>query len=80
MSRNAPINDDLRLFKGPLYETGHGPLQTYHRSASDRVDIVKHSTDRAALEDALRVPDLQKTVADAIHRRLRKLGFVELPS
>ena len=66
-------NHKLRLFKGPLYDTGHGPLQTYHCTAGDRVDIVKHSTDRAAMEDALRVPGLQKSVADAITRRLRKL-------
>ena len=70
--------DLQRLFKGPLYDTPRGPLQTYHCTAGDRIDIVKHSTDRAALEDALRVPDLQKSVADAIHRRLRNLGFVEM--
>lgn len=64
---------DLRLFKGPLYDTPHGPRQTYHITAGDRVDIVKRSTDRAALEDALRVPDMQKSVADAIRRRLNKL-------
>ena len=62
--------DLLRLFKGPTYE---GHPQTYHCCAADRVDIVKKSTDRAALEDALHVPDLQKSVADAIRRRLRKL-------
>lgn len=73
MSRNAPINADLRLFKGPLYETGHGPLQTYCADAAGRLDIVKKSTDRAALEDALRAPGLQKSVADAIRRRLKKL-------
>lgn len=32
------------------------------------------------LAAALNVPDLQKSVAAAIHRRLRKLGFVGLPS
>ena len=81
MSRNAPINADLlRLFKGPLYHAKGGPLQTYHCTAGDRVDIVKRSTDRAALEDALRVPDMHKSVADAIKRRLRNLGFVEMPS
>ena len=80
MSRNEPINADLRLFKGPLYDTPRGPLQTYCCAANERIEVVRHSTDRAALEDALRAPDLRKIVADAIHRRLRKLGFVELPS
>ena len=50
-------NHKLRLFKGPLYETGHGPLQTYCADAAGRLDIVKKSTDRAALEDALRAAD-----------------------
>jgi hypothetical protein len=63
----------MRLFKGPCYDTPRGPLQTYHVTAGDRVDIVKASTDRAALEDAMRIPDLQKSVADAITRRLKQL-------
>ena len=65
--------DLQRLFKGPLYDTGHGPLQTYCCAANERIEVVRHSTDRAALEDALRAPDLQKIVADAIRRRLKKL-------
>ena len=65
--------DNLRLFKGPLYDTPSGPLQTYCCAANERIEVVRHSTDRAALEDALRVPDLQKIVADAIRRRLKKL-------
>lgn len=69
-----------RLFNGPLYETSSGPLQTYHCDAASRIDAVKRCSDRAALEDALQTPELQKSVADAIHRRLRKLGFVEIPS
>lgn len=66
-------NHKLRLFKGPLYDTPRGQLQTYCADAAGRVDIVNKSTDRAALEDALRVPDMQKSVADAIRRRLKKL-------
>jgi len=69
-----------RLFYGPIYETPGGPLQTYHCDAASRIDAVKRCSDRAALEDALQTPELQKSVADAIHRRLRKLGFVEIPS
>ena len=65
--------DILRLFKGPLYDTGRGQLQTYHCTAGDRIDIVNASSDRPALEDALRVPDLQKSVADAIRRRLKQI-------
>lgn len=79
---NPPFGgaDKLRLFAGPVYDTRNGPLQTYCADAAGRLDIVKKSTDRAALEAALRVPDMQKSVADAIKRRLRNLGFVEMPS
>lgn len=45
----------------------------FEATAGDRVDIVNKSTDRAAMEDALRAPGLQKIVADAIKRRLKKL-------
>lgn len=69
-----------RLFHGPVYETPSGPMQTYYCDTASRIDTVKRCSDRAALEDALQMPELQKSVADAIHRRLRKLGFVELPS
>jgi hypothetical protein len=65
--------DPLRLFKAALYETGSGSLQTYVNSSAERVDIVKRSTDRAAMESALRWPDLQKTVAGAIKRRIKQL-------
>ena len=70
--------EHLRLFKGPCYETPRGQHQTYHCTAGDRIDAVKRSSDRGAMEDALRTPSLQKSVADAIHRRLRQLGFVDL--
>jgi hypothetical protein len=73
-------SDKLRLFRGPHYDTPHGPLQTYHCTAGDRVDIVKASSDVLALKDALASPDLQKSVSDAINRRLRQLGQVGLPS
>jgi len=78
--KKRSTDDPLWPFACQVYDTPRGPLQTYQVSASDRLDAVKRMTDRAALEDALRAPDLQKSVADAIHRRLRKLGFVELPS
>ena len=65
--------DPLRLFKAALYETRSGSLQTYVNSSAERVDIVKRSTDRAALEDAIGAPDLQKTVICAIQRRIKQL-------
>ena len=65
--------EPLRLFKAALYETPRGPLQTYVNASAERVDIVKRSTDRAALQDALGALDLQKTVACAIQRRIKQL-------
>lgn len=65
--------EPLRLFSAALYETPRGPLQTYVNSSAERVDIVKRSTDRAALEDAISAPYLQKTVICAIQRRLKQL-------
>ena len=67
-------SDRLRLFRATLYQTSFGPMQTYHCTASDRVNIVKASADVEALRDALKSPELQKSVADAIKRRLRQLG------
>ena len=66
-------NDNLRLFHGPVYDTPHGPLQTYHTGAEDRSRIARTSKDIPALRDALASPDLQKTVAGAIRHRLRQL-------
>jgi len=65
--------DPLRVFKGPIYDTPRGPIKAYCCSASDRVEIVKKSSDKGALEDALRSPGLQKSVHSAITSRLKKL-------
>ena len=78
--KKRSTDDPLWPFAGQVYDTRCGPLQTYQLSASDRIDAVKRMTDRAQLEAALAVPDLQKSVADAIRRRLRALGFVGLPT
>lgn len=65
--------DRLRIFRAQCYDTPRGPLQTYHCTAADRVEIVKRSTDRTALEDALRYTDLQQSVHKAICQRLKQL-------
>lgn len=66
-------SDLLRLFAGPRYEMESGPLQTYNCTAADRIDCAMASTDRAALEDAMCLPGLQKSVRGAIERRIRQL-------
>jgi hypothetical protein len=55
-------------FKGPRY----GEIQTYTLAAEDRVARVKRFDRRQCLA-ALALPDLQKTVARAVERRLRQL-------
>ena len=65
--------DPLRLFKGAVYDTPRGPLQTYCCAAIDRISCASRSNDRAALEDAMRAPKLQKSVQAAIRARLKKL-------
>lgn len=42
------------------------------QTAPERIDMVRRFS-RAQCRRALEVPHLQKTVVDAIHRRLRKL-------
>ena len=70
----------LAPFAAAVYDTQYGPLQTYYLSATDRITAVKRMTDRATLEAVLQIPELQKSVAAATHRRLRQLGFVEVPA
>lgn len=65
--------DPRRLFRGPCYALPHGPLQTYHLNAAERVKIVKASDDLPALRDALHLRGLQGSVSAAIQRRLRQL-------
>lgn len=55
-------------FKGPCYD-GH---QTYHVTAEDRINMVK-SFNKSQCNAALKVPGLQKTVEQAITKRLRLL-------
>jgi len=69
----ATKTDPLRLFKGPIYETPRGLLQTYYCNASDRIDAAKRCSDIGALEDALRAPLIQKSVQAAIVRRLKQI-------
>lgn len=57
-------------FEGPKY----GSNQLYYLSVDERLDAVRLRMDREALEAALLVPGLQKTVERAIRSRLRKLG------
>lgn len=61
------------LFRGPVYETAMGKLQTYIMSASERIDRVRQCDNLAALKDALASGDLQNTVECAIKRRIRRL-------
>lgn len=59
-------------FAAASYERGDDVIQTYHITVDDRIAAVKRMTDRATLEAALAVPNLQKTVERAIRARLKK--------
>jgi DNA-binding IclR family transcriptional regulator len=61
------------LFRGPVYETAMGKLQTYVMSSSERIAMVRQCESLPALKDALACGDLQRTVEDAIRRRIRRL-------
>ena len=61
------------LFRGPCYDTSMGKLQTFTMSSEERVAIVRKCDSLSALRDALACGDLQRTVADAIRRRIRRL-------
>lgn len=50
----------------------HGGIQAYTCSADDRISRVQHF-DRKQCLAALALPDLQRTVARAVERRLRQL-------
>lgn len=63
----------MHPFRAAVYDTPIGPLQTYYTGTTDRIAAVKRMTDRAQLEAAAAVPELQKTVAAAISRRLKQL-------
>jgi hypothetical protein len=56
-------------FAGPCY----GGRQLYQLAVDDRLAAVREM-DREALEAALLVPGLQKTVESVIRSKLRKLG------
>lgn len=64
--------DYLRIFHGPRYEIATGKsFQTYYNDTASRCDIVKRSTDIAALKDA--VDRVSVTVRKAIQIRIRQL-------
>ena len=72
-------SDTAWPFRAALYDTPNGPLQTYYTGTADRIEAVKRMTDRAQLEAAATLPELQKTVAAAIARRLRQLSPAAKP-
>lgn len=63
--------DKLRLFHGQCYQIDDSPFQTYHTDSASRCDIVRRSTDIAALKDAVDLVTV--TVRAAIQRRIRQL-------
>lgn len=56
----------------PFVATVYGSHQTYHVTVDDRIAAVRRF-DRAQCQAALALPDLQKTVARAVHSRLRQI-------
>lgn len=62
--RHAPAN--------PFTATVYGSHQTYYMTADDRIAAVRRF-DRAQCQAALALPGLQKTVARAVHTRLRQI-------
>lgn len=61
------------IFKGPVVNTPLGELQTYTMSADERIAIVRTCDNVQALRRALDSDSLQRTVEDAIRRRIRRL-------
>lgn len=59
-------------FAAYTYPSDHGPVQTYHLAAEDRLRAVR-TLDARQCEAALRLPGLQVTVRKALERRLRHL-------
>lgn len=59
--------------ENPFMAQRYGTVQTYTSNAEDRIARVK-TFDRKQCLAALALPDLQKTVAHAIERRLRQIG------
>ena len=59
----------------PFKASRYGDTQCYHQTAEDRIRAVL-DFDRAVCTAALLLPDLQKTVATAVQRRLRYLDKV----
>jgi len=62
--RHAPAN--------PFTVTVYGSHPTYHVTVDDRIAAVRRF-DRAQCQAALALPGLQKTVARAVHTRLRQI-------
>lgn len=62
---------DTNPFKAGIYSG----TQLYHLSVEERIRVVK-DFDRTACNAALLLPNLQKTVATAVQRRLRYLDKV----
>ena len=67
------MTDRWRIFFAARYDTPRGPVQTYYCSTTDRIQAIKRSTDRTALEDALGDQELQQSVRTAIVKRLKQL-------
>lgn len=57
----------------PFYGPKYGDMQTVYGATDERLNAVK-LMDREALEAALLVPGLQKTVEHAVRARLKKMG------
>ena len=68
------VTDTWKPFAAWVVDTPRGPLQTYYCSATDRITAVKRMTSLDQLHAALKVDDLQKSVEQAIHRRIKALG------
>lgn len=67
---NATFNT---LFAGSVYLIDGKPFQSYHCAADDRLRCVANCTDVATLRAALGAEGLQKSVRDAIERKIRRL-------
>ncbi|GKT19760.1 hypothetical protein AVHY2522_23665 [Acidovorax sp. SUPP2522] len=63
------------MTNNPFKAGAYDGVPTYHVTADDRLRLVG-SFERAQCDAALLVPGLQKTVASAVHRRIRHLDRV----
>ncbi len=63
----------MKPHPNPFHSGNYGGVDTFAVDSTTRIERVKRFT-KDECERALKLPGVQKTVLDAVHRRLRQLG------